>query len=110
MSTTSSPLNRRNLLGTAAAVLATSLMPATARAATEDTAIRSFRINIPDETLTDLRRRLAATRWPDRETVNDDSQGVPLATMQDLARHWASDYEAQGRGETQCPAAIHDRD
>jgi pimeloyl-ACP methyl ester carboxylesterase len=92
MSTTSS-LNRRNLLGTAAAAVAASVIPGNARAAGEETAVRPFRINIPDETLTDLRRRLAATRWPDRETVNDDSQGVPLATMQDLARHWASDYD-----------------
>jgi pimeloyl-ACP methyl ester carboxylesterase len=43
--------------------------------------------------LADLRRRVAATRWPDRETVTDDSQGVPLATMQELARHWATDYD-----------------
>jgi pimeloyl-ACP methyl ester carboxylesterase len=93
MSTTSSPPSRRNLLGTTAAAVAASLIPRNAGAVWEETAVRSFRINIPDETLTDLRRRLAATRWPDRETVSDDSQGVPLATMQDLALHWATDYD-----------------
>jgi hypothetical protein len=92
MSTTSS-LNRRNLLGTAAAAVAASLTPGNARAAGEETAVRPFRINIPNETLADLRRRLTATRWPDRETVSDDSQGVPLATMQELARQWATDYD-----------------
>src|SRR5690349_20321746 len=93
MSTTSASLSRRDLLGTAAAAVASSLMPGNARAAAEETAVRPFRINIPDETLADLRRRLTATRWPDRETVSDDSQGVPLATMQELARHWATDYD-----------------
>ena len=52
-----------------------------------------FRINVPEEELINLRRRVAATRWPDPETVTDDSQGVPLATMQELARYWATDYD-----------------
>ena len=56
-------------------------------------AVRPFQITIPDETLVDLRRRIAATRWPDRETVNDQSQGVQLATMQKLARSWVTDYD-----------------
>ena len=56
-------------------------------------AVRPFQITIPDETLVDLRRRIAATRWPDRETVNDHSQGVQLATMQKLARSWVTDYD-----------------
>ncbi len=64
------------------------------RAAT-DGAIRPFRVDIPEEAVEDLRRRVAATRWPEKETVGDDSQGVPLATMQDLARHWATDYDWQ---------------
>ena len=55
--------------------------------------IRSFQVNVPDESLDDLRRRLAATRWPDKETVEDDSQGVPLALMQDLARYWLTEYD-----------------
>ena len=55
-------------------------------------AIRPFRINVPDEALVDLRRRIRATRWPERETVTDESQGVQLATMQELASYWAADY------------------
>ena len=56
-------------------------------------AIRPFRINIPEEDLVDLRRRIAATRWPDRETVTDQSQGVPLAKLQELVRYWGTDYD-----------------
>ena len=56
--------------------------------------------------LADLRRRINATKWPDRETVDDDSQGVQLATMQKLARYWATDYDwRKVRGEAQRPAA-----
>ncbi len=58
-----------------------------------DTAIRPFQVGFPDEELTELRRRIHATRWPERETVTDDSQGVPLAMMQELARYWRSDYD-----------------
>ena len=58
-----------------------------------ETAIRPFRVSVPDEQLADLRRRIAATRWPERETVADDTQGVQLATMQELARYWMSDYD-----------------
>jgi hypothetical protein len=58
-----------------------------------DTAIRSFRIEVPEETLADLRQRVTATRWPDRETVPDRSQGVQLAKIKDLARYWATDYD-----------------
>jgi pimeloyl-ACP methyl ester carboxylesterase len=57
------------------------------------TAIRPFRVSVPDEDLADLRRRVGATRWPERETVDDDSQGVPLATMQELVRYWATEYD-----------------
>jgi pimeloyl-ACP methyl ester carboxylesterase len=57
------------------------------------TEIRPFRVDIPDEALTDLRNRVAATRWPDRETVTDQSQGVPLAKLQELVRYWGSDYD-----------------
>ena len=55
--------------------------------------VRPFRIDFPAGELTDLRRRVNATRWPERETVADDSQGVRLAMMQDLARYWGSDYD-----------------
>ena len=57
------------------------------------TAIRPFHVDVPEEALTDLRRRIAATQWPERETVPDQSQGVPLAVVQELARHWATDYD-----------------
>jgi pimeloyl-ACP methyl ester carboxylesterase len=57
------------------------------------TAIRPFRVNVPEEELTELRRRINATRWPERETVNDASQGVQLATTQALARYWATEYD-----------------
>jgi pimeloyl-ACP methyl ester carboxylesterase len=61
--------------------------------AVEKSAIRPFQVNVPEEELTELRRRINATRWPERETVNDQSQGVQLATMQALARYWATDYD-----------------
>ena len=63
------------------------------RAAAEDKAIRPFHFKAPDAALADLRKRVAATRWPDKETVNDRSQGVQLATMQALAKYWATDYD-----------------
>ncbi len=59
----------------------------------EDKAIRPFRIRIPEEELADLRRRIAATRWPEKETVSDQSQGVQLATIQELARYWGTEYD-----------------
>src|ERR1700730_11004633 len=55
--------------------------------------IRPFHINFPDADLADLRRRVLATRWPERETVMDDSQGVQLATVQALIGYWGSDYD-----------------
>src|SRR5215472_1364139 len=55
--------------------------------------IRSFQVDVPEEELADLRRRIAATRWPEKETVADQSQGVQLATIQELARYWATDYD-----------------
>ena len=65
----------------------------------------------PEAELTDLRRRINATRWPERETVTDDSQGVPLAMMQELARYWGDRLRlAQVRGETERPAELHHRD
>jgi pimeloyl-ACP methyl ester carboxylesterase len=58
-----------------------------------DTSIQPFRVNVPDEELAELRRRIAATRWPSKELVGDRSQGVQLATTQELARYWATDYD-----------------
>jgi len=57
------------------------------------TAIRPFQVNVPDAELADLRSRINATRWPERETVTDDSQGVPLAMVRELAGYWATDYD-----------------
>jgi pimeloyl-ACP methyl ester carboxylesterase len=57
------------------------------------TDVHPFRIDVPEERLVDLRRRIAATQWPEKETVADHSQGVPLGMMQDLALYWASDYD-----------------
>jgi pimeloyl-ACP methyl ester carboxylesterase len=58
-----------------------------------DSTIHPFKISFPEAELTELRRRVEATRWPERETVTDDSQGMPLAMVQDLARYWAADYD-----------------
>jgi pimeloyl-ACP methyl ester carboxylesterase len=68
-------------------------MSATEVSAGGSTHIREFQVGFPAADLDDLRRRIDATRWPERETVDDDSQGVPLATMQELARYWATDYD-----------------
>ena len=61
--------------------------------AADRAAIRPFRVNVPQAELNELRRRIDATRWPERETVRDTSQGVQLATIQKLARYWATDYD-----------------
>src|SRR5215469_7343310 len=68
-------------------------MPDTTEHSSGVTAIRPFRIEFPEEELADLGRRIAATRWPTRELVADRSQGVQLATIQELARYWATDYD-----------------
>jgi Epoxide hydrolase N terminus len=57
------------------------------------TAVRPFQVGFPDVELTELRRRINATRWPERETVSDDSQGVRLAMMKELARYWGTEYD-----------------
>jgi len=61
--------------------------------ADEKTEIRLFHVNVPETDLTELRRRVKATIWPERETVSDASQGVQLATIQALAQYWATDYD-----------------
>ena len=61
--------------------------------ASDKQAIRPFQMNVPEAELTELRRRINATRWPERETVQDASQGVQLATTQALARYWATEYD-----------------
>src|SRR5688572_11615335 len=59
----------------------------------DQSAIRPFHMNVPEAELTELRRRINVTKWPERETVTDASQGVQLATIQALARYWATDYD-----------------
>jgi hypothetical protein len=59
----------------------------------ESDSIRPFRVNVPQAALDDLRRRITATQWPDKETVTDASQGVQLATIRELARYWTTDYD-----------------
>ena len=59
----------------------------------DESAIRPFPVNVPEAELTELRRRINATKWPERETVTDATQGVQLATMQALARYWATEYD-----------------
>ncbi|MGN6168721.1 MAG: epoxide hydrolase family protein, partial [Solirubrobacteraceae bacterium] len=68
-------------------------MAVTTERSGDATAIRPFTVEFPEAEVADLRARIAATRFPDRETVEDDSQGVPLALMQDLARYWATEYD-----------------
>src|SRR4051812_18708044 len=89
--------DRRRVLGTAAmgvaAAGAASVFPAHPATAAEGDAIRPFRINFPEEALVDLRRRINATKWPEQEQVTDASQGVQLATMQNLARYWAAEHD-----------------
>jgi pimeloyl-ACP methyl ester carboxylesterase len=65
----------------------------TPRHAAEDPSIHPFTVHVPEAKLRDLRRRVGATQWPEKETVTDNSQGVPLAMMLDLSRYWASDYD-----------------
>ena len=71
---------------------ATTLRASQPRTAVENDEIKPFRVNFPEEALTDLRRRVLTTQWPERETVSDASQGVQLATMQNLARYWGAEY------------------
>ncbi|HSV44279.1 MAG TPA: epoxide hydrolase, partial [Ramlibacter sp.] len=103
----SSPLSRRHFLaGSATALLASPTafaLPAAhtddlaaapvARPAVDDGRIRPFTVRVPQAELTDLRRRIAATKWPSRELVSDASQGVQLATMREVARSWQKDYD-----------------
>jgi len=76
-----------------ATVSSVTLSSTPAAAENNDTAIRPFRVNIPEKELVELRRRIAATRWPSKELVGDRSQGVQLATLKALAHYWATDYD-----------------
>jgi pimeloyl-ACP methyl ester carboxylesterase len=83
---------RRDVLAASAAASIASLLPK-ADAAEQDNGIRPFHVNVPDEALADLRRRLAATRWPDKETVPDRAQGAQLVKLQEFVRYWGTDYD-----------------
>ncbi|MGY4625366.1 epoxide hydrolase family protein [Bradyrhizobium sp. USDA 4486] len=90
-------IGRRSILtGIAAGVAAAgaaSLFPEHSAFAADGDGIRPFKVQVPQDQLDDLRRRLAATRWPDKETVLDQTQGAQLAKLQQLVRHWATDYD-----------------
>jgi pimeloyl-ACP methyl ester carboxylesterase len=100
-------INRRCLFGAAAATAAASTlgfpslvlaerstpMNAAVQPGTDKTPIRPFHVNFPESDLTELRRRIKATRWPERETVTDATQGVQLETTQALARYWGTEYD-----------------
>ncbi len=101
----SCPPTRRGYLAASVAALSVSLLvfasagyaqtmtaPA-ARQAAEDRLIRPFTVHVPQAELDDLRRRIAATRWPDKETVADQSQGAQLAKLQELVRYWGTGYD-----------------
>jgi hypothetical protein len=70
--------------------------------AAKGTTIRPFRVEIPEDEVAELRRRVAVTRWPDRETVADRSQGAQLAKIQDLVRYWGTGYDWR-----RCEAALN---
>lgn len=77
----------------AVAVMLTSSLPANAVATEETEAIRPFQIHVPDRDLADLRERIAATRWPDKETVSDRSQGAQLEQLKALVHYWGTSYD-----------------
>ena len=84
---------RRQLLAVSVAALAVGTLSGTLRTATAADTIRPFTVNIPQAELDDLRRRIAATRWPDKETVADQSQGIQLAKLKPLVEYWGSGYD-----------------
>ena len=98
MSATPTSSSRRTVLAAAVTVAiaiagVVGLFPVNLLAATDDNAIRPFHIHVPQSQLDDLQRRIAATRWPDKETVNDESQGITLAEMQALVHYWGKGYD-----------------
>jgi pimeloyl-ACP methyl ester carboxylesterase len=93
MSATSHLPTRRELLAVTAAAGAISMLPGTLQASTVSDEIRPFTGSTPQEEIAELRRRINATKWPERETVSDATQGVRLATMRKLADYWGTDYD-----------------
>lgn len=86
-------LSRRELLATTVAVAAATLLPRTLFAAAGSELIRPFAVSIPQDEIDELRRRIAATRWPDQETVADQSQGIKLAKLKPLVEYWGAVYD-----------------
>ena len=73
--------------------------------------VRPFRVHVSDADLADLKRRIAATRWPTKELVKDRSQGVQLATLRELARYWSTEYDwRKAEARLNALPAIHDED
>jgi pimeloyl-ACP methyl ester carboxylesterase len=89
----SASVTRREILASAAAAGAVGLIPSNAAAALQNAPVRPFSFQAPQADLDDLRRRILATRWPDKETVSDDSQGVRLETIRELTRYWAQEHD-----------------
>jgi Epoxide hydrolase N terminus len=87
--------DRRRLLGAATIGLAAAggLLPTRLLAASPGDALRPFTVGIPEADLVDLRRRITATRWPERETVDDQSQGIQLGKLKPLVEHWGTGYD-----------------
>ena len=85
----------RRLLALSALALAIAMLAgrSTPVSAVSDTAIRPFQVHVPEAALVDLRRRITATRWPDRETVNDQSQGIQLGKLKPLVEYWGTGYD-----------------
>ncbi|WP_378950076.1 epoxide hydrolase family protein [Mesorhizobium sp. ANAO-SY3R2] len=93
MSAASLSPTRRELLAAAATAGAISLVPGALREALADKAIRPFTVNVPQAEIDELRRRIAATRWPERETVGDQSQGIRLEKLKPLVEYWGTSYD-----------------
>src|SRR4051812_22124792 len=85
--------NRRDVLATSAAAGAASVIPRAIAATAGNDGIRAFRVDVPEADIVELRRRIAATRWPDQETVGDSSQGIQLAKLRPLVAYWGTGYD-----------------
>lgn len=93
MTTASASTTRRGFLAGSAAAGATLLLPTAGNAEADASAVRPFAIEIPGAAVDDLRQRLRSVRWPEKETVVDDGQGVQLARLQPLLNYWTDDYD-----------------
>jgi hypothetical protein len=107
----STSARRVGLAAIAASVVGVRSATVVAAAENNGTAIRPFRVNVPEADLTELRRRVLATRWPERETVADQSQGMPLAMIHETCALLGDRLRlAEGGSEAECAAAVPDDD